>query len=175
MSKRQQESKRFDNIPEPSGTGFEPRNPWSAQDVLASRRNLPHIQVHDATYFITFRCCEGVSLPESVREIVLSAMRFWHGRRIFLDAAIVMPDHAHAILRITDNSTLSQILHSIKSYSANQINKQLSRQGPIWQDESFDHILRSEAEWEEKLQYVRENPVVAGLVEESSQYRWLWP
>jgi REP element-mobilizing transposase RayT len=101
-------------------------------------------------------------------------MRHWEGKRIDLDAAVVMPDHGHAILRITDGSTLSSILHSIKSFSSKRINRVLGRKGPLWLDESFDHIIRNETEWEEKIEYIRQNPVKKELAVRPDDYRWLY-
>ena len=41
----------------------------------------------------------------------------------------------------------------------------------FWQNESFDHWVRSDAEYERTTEYIRENPVKAGLV---TNYRD-WP
>jgi REP element-mobilizing transposase RayT len=100
----------------------------------------------------------------------LAAVRYWDGKRIDLDAAVVMPDHVHALFRIVDGSLLENILRSVKSYSGRAINKLMSRQGPVWQDESFDHIVRDEASWENKMEYIQQNPVRKGLVGSSDQY-----
>ena len=79
-----------------------------------------------------------------------------------------MPDHAHLLLtplpRETDRWwSLSSILHSLKSYTAKQINAALGRNGPVWLQESFDRIMRDEAELMEKWQYIRNNPVKRAL------------
>lgn len=158
-----------------SGTGFQPVNPWRSPDLSIQHRHLPHLQTPAATYFVTFRCRKGIELPPKARDIAFAALTHWNGSRIQLDAGVVMEDHVHAIFRIVDGSLLSDILHSIKSFSSNQINKQLDRRGPLWLDESFDHIIRHEAEWEEKVAYIRQNPVKRGLVERPADYRWLWP
>src|SRR5271170_7903450 len=136
------------------GTGFQPVNPFKSVELGNRKRNLPHLQTPKATYFVTFRCCSRFTLPEPAREIVLSAIRHWDGRRIELDAVVVMPDHAHAVFRVLDGSDLSVILHSIKSFSAGAVNRMLSRRGNVWLDESFDHIIRHEQEWDETLAYV---------------------
>ena len=53
---------------------------------------------------------------------------------------------------------------------ANQV---LDRRGsPFWQDESFDHWVRSAEELEYWIEYVENNPVKAGLVESKDQWRW---
>ncbi|HAZ31369.1 MAG TPA: hypothetical protein DCY61_01505, partial [Dehalococcoidia bacterium] len=158
-----------------SGTGFKPMNPWKAPDLSTTRRNLPHLETGGATYFVTFRCRKGLGMPPESREAVLSAMRYWDGKRISLDAAVVMPNHAHAMFRITDESKLGEILHSIKSFSANQVNKLQNRMGPFWLDENFDHIVRHAAEWDEKFEYIRQNPVKKELVVASEDYPFLYP
>jgi putative transposase len=50
----------------------------------------------------------------------------------------------------------------------------LGRPGPVWQEEFFDHVLRSHDSLAEKVDYIRQNPVRAGLVEDEKEYRWLW-
>lgn len=160
---------------QPGGTGFQPVNPWKNPELTAQSRNLPHLQVPEATYFITFRCRKGLQLQAEDRSIVLQSFHHWNGKRIDLDAVVVMPDHVHALLRITDGSSLSAITHSIKSYSANQINQRNGRSGPLWQDESFDHIVRDAVSWQEKFDYIRNNPVKAGLVKAPGEYGWVYP
>jgi hypothetical protein len=54
------------------------------------------------------------------------------------------------------------------------VNKLLATSGPVWQEESFDHILRSNESFQEKQDYIRQNPVRAGLVDKPQDYRWLW-
>jgi hypothetical protein len=44
----------------------------------------------------------------------------------------------------------------------------------MWQEESFDHVLRSEERLEETVEYIRQNPVRRGLVARPEDYRWLW-
>jgi REP element-mobilizing transposase RayT len=76
-------------------------------------------------------------------------------KTIDLDAAVVMPDHVHAIFRPIDPYTLSQLLQQIKGRSSRQINQVLPRQGRVWLVESFDHIIRNAEDLEEKIEYIR--------------------
>ena len=85
-----------------------------------------------------------------------------------------MPDHVHLIFRVLDGRPLSTVLQGIKGYTACLLNVLLARKGAFWLDESFDHIIRQEREWEEKIGYIRENPTKRGLVADWRQYRWLW-
>ena len=50
----------------------------------------------------------------------------------------------------------------------------MNTSGPVWQEESFDHVLRSQESLEQKLEYIQQNPVRRGLVEKPEDYRWLW-
>lgn len=65
-------------------------------------------------------------------------------------------------------------MRTIKSASAHLINRQLRRQGPVWQEESFDHVLRSSEGLDAKVDYVLQNPVRNGLVKDSQEYKWVW-
>ena len=65
-------------------------------------------------------------------------------------------------------------MHSIKSESAHRINKALERSGKVWQDESFDHMLRGDESLANRMVYILENPVRGALVKDLGDYRWLW-
>ena len=90
-----------------------------------------------------------------------------------------MPDHVHLLLTPllkADRSpySLPEIMHAIKGTSARRINLLLTRTGPVWQEEFFDHVLRSNESLAEKSHYICQNPVRAGLVRNESEYSWLW-
>ncbi|MEM8739802.1 MAG: class I tRNA ligase family protein, partial [Planctomycetota bacterium] len=157
------------------GAGFQPA---VGPQGRTSRRRLPHLERDGSTYFITYRLASG-RMNEAERRIALDAATHWNGQRTDLHAAVVMPDHVHLLLtpRRKDDGTpytLSELLHSIKSYSANQINQLRGETGRVWQDESFDRIVRDDQEFEEKFDYICNNPVKAGLVELSDSYDGLW-
>jgi REP element-mobilizing transposase RayT len=151
----------------------------SLKGKYAYRRRLPHYQKDDGTLFVTFCIgCYG-PLPESVQDIVLRHCLHDHGTRARVHAAVVMPDHVHLLLtplRDEDGNlySLVEILQGIKGASAHSVNRALRRSGPVWQEESFDHVLRSEESFEEKVEYIRQNPVRRGLAAQPEDYPWLW-
>ncbi len=162
---------------EPSDTDphhFQEIDPWKSEDLVAKHRNLPHFEVPGATYFVTFRCRSKITLLPESRDLVMETIRTCDRTVIELDAAVVMPDHAHVIFRLIDTRTLSQVVQRIKGRSARQINQVLGTEGAVWMDESFDHIIRHEAELEEKIEYIRQNPVKRGLAVRPEDYRWLF-
>jgi len=116
--------------------------------------------------------------PEE-RTITLDAIRYWDGLKWRLYTAVVLPDHVHALaqplLQPEDGTyNLSEVLHSVKRFSARKINQGRGVQGSLWQDECFDRIVRDDAEFLEKWQYIRNNPVKAALAIIPEEYPWLY-
>jgi REP element-mobilizing transposase RayT len=93
------------------------------------------------------------------------------GERFYdLAATVIMPDHVHVILRPRDGFSLSRIMQGMKGASAHKLNALRATSGAVWQDESFDRILRDYGEYEEKLNYMLNNPVKAGLGMDGWEY-----
>jgi hypothetical protein len=65
-------------------------------------------------------------------------------------------------------------VQAIKGSSAHSINKLLGRSGPVWQEEYFDHVVRSYESLRERIEYIRQNPVRRGLARTPEQYPLLW-
>ncbi len=172
----------------PGITGCQPVVPESLSGTLASqtryaRRNLPHFERPWAKYAVTFSTRKKRTLPDEARRIVLDSLLHWNERRYALYAVCVMPDHVHVLLepaiKETDEGktiffSLGEIFHSIKAHTARAINKSLGTRGPVWEEEWFDRMIRSEKDLQEKFDYILRNPLAAGLEDETSSYRWVW-
>ena len=146
-------------------------------ELLQSKRWLPHWQQGGATYFVTFRA--SVELSPKLRAVVLSAARHFDGKRYTLWAAVVMPDHVHLLLTPREVEpgqwwSLSSILHSVKAYTAKEVNCRLGRAGAVWMQESFDRIVRDEEEFREKWTYIRNNPLTRALCERADDWDALY-
>lgn len=142
------------------------------------RRCLPHYQKDGRVLFITYCTWHRWELPAIAKELALESCRRANGRKYLLYAAVVMPDHAHLIcMPLTDTRgtiSIPEITRTIKSESAHRINHALGRTGPVWQDESFDHILRGDESLRKKAVYILEDPVRARLAGSYREYPWLW-
>jgi len=144
------------------------------------RRQLPHLQCDDKQHFVTFCTNHRWALPEHVRSIVLECCLHDYGTKFDLRVAVVMPDHVHMIFTPLVNQqamevySLADIMDAVKGASAHKVNKVLGRKGPLWQPESFDHVVRSSENLDAKIAYLLENPIRAGLVKERTEYPWLW-
>jgi REP element-mobilizing transposase RayT len=133
------------------------------------QRNLPHWTLDGSTYFVTFRLAIS-PFDEAERRIVLSHICTGADKYYLLIAAVVMPDHVHILLHPNKGITLSRIMKGIKGASARLINEYRNTTGTVWQAESWDRIVRDADELEEKLQYMANNPIKAGLVDDISRY-----
>ncbi len=163
-------------------------------EVLAKyryRRRLPHLQKADADLFVTFCAGGPLILPFAARDLVFEHCLREGGLlplagegaratpRIQLRAVVIMPDHVHLLLQPLRDTNgwphpLVDILQCMKSATAHRINKLLHHAGPVWEEESFDHVLRSDESLKQKAEYIRQNPVRRGLVERPEDYKWLW-
>jgi len=91
--------------------------------------------------------------------------------RYTLHAFVVMPNHVHML--VSPRVPLPELTKTLKSFSAKRANEALGLTGePFWQEESYDHLVRSEGEFERIRLYIEYNPVRAGLVREAGDYRW---
>jgi REP element-mobilizing transposase RayT len=147
--------------------GFSEIDPWTSHNVSLRRRNLPHIEAAGATYFVTFR--SKIILPPTARDVVLAEIVSCERKSIDLDAAVVMPDHVHMIFRLLTNENLRDVIRLIKGRSARSINELLMREGHLWIEESFDHVIRYEGELVEKLAYVKQKSSQARVGETSGR------
>jgi REP element-mobilizing transposase RayT len=107
-----------------------------------------------------------------VAELVQGALRHFHDQRYYLSAWCVMPNHVHVVVTPIDGWELSAILHSWKSFTANEANRILKRQGTLWERESFDHLIRTFDHFEAFVHYVENNPVEARLCRAPEDWPW---
>lgn len=122
-----------------------------------------------ATYHIRInikRGCSPTLLAPGIASSLLESAQFYHERqrwdcRLFL----LMPDHLHALLAFPSGQDMGRILASWKGYQAKQHDIQ-------WQENYFDHRIRSRQELDEKAAYIRLNPVRKGLCQ--SEEAWPW-
>ncbi|MEY2573406.1 MAG: ATP-dependent helicase RecG [Verrucomicrobiota bacterium] len=150
-----------------------------------SRRRLPHFEKPWAIYAVTIGTKSRRVLSPDARSIVLNALRHFHNERYELFAVCVMPDHVHFLFQpwpkekgSDDGDTvfwsLKDLLPSIKSFSAHEINASEKKTGAVWERESFDRYVRSDSDLEEKFQYIMRNPWDAGVAGQGEDYPWIW-
>ncbi len=157
--------------------------PETFTDIHYSKRHLPHFERPWAKYAITWSTNARERLSDAARKIVLDCVLYWNERRYELYAACVMPDHVHILIEprvrsqesnSTEVYSLTEILHTLKSFTAHKINELDEKIGPVWERESFDRMIRSESDLQEKFNYITRNPWDAGVVRPGEDYPWVW-
>jgi REP element-mobilizing transposase RayT len=111
--------------------------------------------------------------PELADEMAKSLLHF-QDQRYLTSAYVVMPNHVHVVIKPLNGFELEHILDGIKGYVSRKVNQQLNRHGRLWEEESYDRIIRDEEHLFRVIQYIGRNPAEAGLPPDQ-WVRWLNP
>ncbi|MCL4548831.1 MAG: transposase [Bacteroidetes bacterium] len=115
-----------------------------------------------------------LSIPE-VAEIVRRTIQYEDDRDVKVICYCIMPNHVHLVFELMKNNRgISKIMQSIKRVSSKRSNEFLKRTGKFWQDESFDRWIRDDKELFNIINYVLENPVNAGLVDDWRKWQYTY-
>jgi putative transposase len=107
----------------------------------------------------------------AIAQTVVASIRSGAPDDYRLHGWVVMPNHVH--LLITPRIEASVLLRRMKGASARDANLLPGLTGqPFWQSESYDHLVRSLAEFERIEEYIVQNPVRAGLARSAVEYPW---
>ena len=165
----------------PSRTSSEAHSTPGAQ---YSRRRLPHFEKPWAIYAVTIATRHRRCLSPQARTIVLNAWRHFHNARYELFAICVMPDHVHALFQPWPQNeapgdeakfwSLTELMRSLKSFTAREINRAEGKAGAVWEKETFDRYIRSDHDLAEKFHYILRNPWDAGVARQNEDYPWIW-
>jgi len=114
-----------------------------------------------------------------IRQIIISNLMYWNNTEYKLIVYCIMPNHIHFIIQPLRQSSgiyesLTKIMFSFKSYTANKCNNVLDRKGQFWQHESYDHYIRNIEELNFYVDYILKNPVKAGLVNNPELWKGTW-
>ena len=100
-----------------------------------------------------------------IGQLVEDALLHFDKERYQLIAWVVMPNHVHGLIETIEGYPLGGIVHSWKSFTANEANRRLRRQGAFWFPDYFDRYIRNQQHLENAIRYIHNNPVKAGLVD----------
>jgi putative transposase len=139
-------------------------------------RRLERVWINPPLYFIT-SCTKRrkrLLACAEVAHILIAewqAARLRHGWRV--GRYVIMPDHVHFFCSWDlDAKPLSAFMGFWKEWTSKGIRNEINLTDLIWQEEFFDHVLRSAESYSKKWDYVRENPVRAGLVKNADDWPW---
>ncbi len=166
-------------VPAPTGSTIPATDPGSTTPATTKEhshlRRLSKIFTNDPAYFITTstknrrRILDNPVAHQILREEWAAALER-HGWAI--GSYVVMPDHVHFFCKPTFRAkSLSKLMQQWKQWTSKRIKSELGLDDSVWQEEFFDHLLRSHESYSEKWNYVEQNPVRAGLIEQAGD----WP
>jgi len=147
---------------------------WSELLPLLSDRQRREFDSH-------FNRCRETKLDECLGECVLKnpelaqivadALLHFDGDRYRMGDFVVMPNHVHLLAAFATPEIMEQQFASWLHYTARQINRQRNSTGHFWQQEPFDHLVRSVDQYDYLRQYIAENPKKAKLKPSEYHYR----
>jgi len=150
---------------------------------------MPKRQILDEPggyHFVTFSNFQRRQFlaPERTRSIVVEVLQTClETHRANCHGFVVMPNHVHAILSVAPESTIASFLQAWKKTSSYRIKRFYAQEltkyhdlcpddCPVWQAKYYDFNLESDQKYLEKLDYMHDNPVVAGLA--LTILDWMW-
>lgn len=121
---------------------------------------------------------EVVLCRDPAAQILTEKLQSMQEDYFYLYSYTIMPNHIHLLIKPLEKDSapvsLSEIMKSFKGTTARNINKALNREGALWFREYFDHWVRSQQELVNVIEYMRNNPVKAGLATNPIAWRWTW-
>jgi REP element-mobilizing transposase RayT len=124
-------------------------------------------------YFVTFSTLYRRSLLAN--QSVFDAFLEYSRKNAKLGRAVgqfvIMPDHIHLFVRLGHDSRLNDFVRLLKQALTKSL-REMNVSSDIWQPGFFDRLLRHSESYHEKWNYVRDNPVRAGLVEHTEDWPW---
>ncbi|QEN88860.1 transposase [Labrys sp. KNU-23] len=165
-------------------------------------RALPHFDSPERVQFVTVRLIDSLPSDQPIREelphqkrrrleadldkglgvcwlarddvviLVRDTLLHFDQQRYLMLAWCIMPNHIHCLFEPMERYLLADIVKSWKTYSANSANRLLGRSGPFWQRDYFDRYMRSEEQLAKTINYIEQNPVLAGLCNDAATWRW---
>jgi putative transposase len=161
----------------PGATYFITFNTWERLELTPPARKV----VLDCCLFFhqkRYKIYCVVIMPDHVHLLIQPFPKNTSG-----NASILLADSNNnpTLLADSNNQELSlkywsigSILHSIKSYSVKQIPTVMNHIGKVWQDGRYDRLIRDRKEFDNTWEYIKQNPVKAGLCNTSEEYQFFW-
>lgn len=155
------------------------------------------IRNKEGVHFITFAVVEWVDVftRKEYRDILLDSIRHCQREKgLLLHAWCIMSNHVHLVVSAKNND-ISDVLRDFKKFTSKQIIKAISENGQesrrdwmleifkregtansrnstfqFWRQDNQPKELFSEKFTNQKLDYIHNNPVEAGIVEKAEEY-----
>ena len=109
---------------------------------------------------------------DRIAQCVDDSLLHFDGDRYELHAWVIMPNHVHVLVTVVGDRKLSDVVHSWKSYTAQEANRMLGRSGTFWMSDYHDRYIRNHEHFQNAVKYIEWDPVRADLCDEPEAWRW---
>ena len=104
---------------------------------------------------------------EATAKLLIETLSYYRDQgKYLLHEFVIMPDHLHALLTPADENSLERAMQFIKG----GFSFRLKFRGPVWQASFSNHRVRDLEDYVNHREYIRMNPVRAGLAERPEGY-----
>lgn len=99
------------------------------------------------------------------RQVLQAAMLHHNGKYYHSGDFVIMPNHVHWIIQPLEDSKLWKSMRSIKRFASTQLGRLKPHKGKLWQNETYDHLIRNRTELFRIRKYIADNSKKANLSE----------
>lgn len=154
----------------------------SVVDSLIKKYYITRRKYAKAYDDILHRCNQSsIDLSKTTNtSVIKEALHFWDNKKLDNLSYAIMKNHIHWVFKIFEKDEhnepvfLQDILHSVKRFTGNRINKSEQNRGALWQKESFDVTIRNDKHLQNAINYTLNNPVAAGYVPNWKDWHGCW-
>jgi putative transposase len=135
---------------------------------------LTHRTAPGTSFFVTTKAFQNRALfrVTEIAETVLESLQHYrHRGEYLLHEYVLMPDHLHVMITPSATNSLEKAVQFIKGGSSFRLNQQRGQKMNLWNAGFHDWTIRDVADWNSKAEYIRQNPVKAGLAARAED----WP
>jgi len=133
-------------------------------------RNAPQ-QIR--TFFVTAAAWQRRALfrADPFARLFLDTLTWYRDQgRFELHEFVLMPDHFHLLITPAPDVSLEKAVQLIKGGFSFRVKHELGSNAEIWQEGFTEHRVKGSKDFEDHAEYIRQNPVRAGLVENAAEY-----
>ncbi|MCB0502760.1 MAG: transposase [Bacteroidetes bacterium] len=155
------------------------------------------IEDQEALYFLTFSTVGWVDLftRRKYKDVLIESLKYCQEEKgLELYCWVIMSNHVHLIARAKEGFRLSDILRDFKKFTSKKIIKEIEEQGEsrrewllrllayygkinkknsqyqVWRNDNHPIVLYSANVIDQKMNYIHNNPVEEGIVENAEYY-----
>ena len=147
--------------------------------------NYRRLFLHGYSYYITIVTHQRNPILIDNIELLRESFKYSKNKFSFrIEAIVVMPDHLHMIIEVMNPKEYPKIISCMKRYFSKNCNPKFyedifqshhrEKMGylPVWQKRFYEHTIRDEKDYNTKLQYIHNNPLKHGLVENIHDWKY---